>query len=166
MNTWHPRKAKAAFVQNGGMENPSAQLTGTHEGGRLSAQAMTTRFGVRWSSSVAQVSMVLTESLLLVWDFKGTVLKNNTAFPSSRPSYQAKHNCQTVSSVKTRHLGHLTAGNPGEVGNGVQGAVVAESGLFPAFHCKAVQQRRRSAHSFIHHRSETWHIHWTFTPAR
>ena len=43
-----------------------------------------------WSISPADLD------LSLVWDFKASVLKSSTAFPSSRPSHQVKHNCQTV----------------------------------------------------------------------
>ncbi|KAI0736996.1 WD40-repeat-containing domain protein [Fomitopsis betulina] len=35
------------------------------------------------------------DDLLRVWDFKSSVLKSGSAFPSSRPSHEAKHNCQT-----------------------------------------------------------------------
>ena len=80
---------------------------------------------------------VSTESdLLSVWDFKASVLKSSTAFSSSRPSHQVKHNCQTVRFadppcivMKLTQCGH-----EGKMGFGISSAVVAKPGLLPALH--------------------------------
>ncbi|EPT06091.1 hypothetical protein FOMPIDRAFT_1026938 [Fomitopsis schrenkii] len=60
------------------------------------------------------------DDLLRIWDFKASVLKSSSAFPSSRPSHQAKHSCQTgkwVSVFRAQwspnpdYYPHFTVGN-------------------------------------------------------
>ncbi|KZT68200.1 WD40 repeat-like protein [Daedalea quercina L-15889] len=60
------------------------------------------------------------DDLLRLWDFKSSVLESNITFPSSRPSYQVKHNCQTGRwvtvfraqwSSNPDYVPHFTVGN-------------------------------------------------------
>ncbi|KAH9934672.1 WD40-repeat-containing domain protein [Fomitopsis serialis] len=73
-----------------------------------------------WDPSGKSVLSTCYDDLLRLWEFSGSVLKSTSTFPSSRPSNQIRHSCQTgrwVTVFKAQwspnpdYYPHFTVGN-------------------------------------------------------